>query len=105
MEAFVICNNQPIYKSIEALSAYVVPSPMPFWVRRYAGAGSPLVLPTDPVNATANEDASLWAAWMSEHDLSLKPHGNCGREPVRGYAHFSNGFGFYQPDFMVRDDG
>jgi hypothetical protein len=61
-----------------------------------------LVVPSNPVNATPDGDASLWAAWMAEHDSALRPRGDCGRAPVRGYTRLSNGFGFYQPDFMVR---
>jgi hypothetical protein len=80
----------------------------------YAGAGSRLVPPTNATAATPTGDPALWAAWMAELDPSLAPRiaGHCGGGsgatlgPVRGYEgrlHLHEGFGFYQPNFMVRN--
>ena len=76
----------------------------------YAGAGSSLVPPTNATGATPRDDPALWAAWVGEGDPALGQHvvRRCGGSlhPVRGYEGrktLHEGFGYYQPDFMVRN--
>lgn len=76
----------------------------------YGGAGSESVKPSNRSIATPRDHARLWVEWMSEYDETLKPKDKtCGNEELLGYEnrfdkkfHWHTGFGFYQPNFMVK---